>query len=164
MVEEVFRTRLLGLIQRMIDGGTKDLIPDSLKFKRDLTQEIVKIGLMVNQLDANIAVLSPDPDWQNGYLFDQVGPVDGQKPAPTAEVTTPVRTYDRKTRALGVARKFAEEGGRGSVTTAEVAAYLRQEGDEATTKGLSIAVGNILQRSGLWTKIGAGKYQFTGRM
>ncbi len=163
MVEEIFRTRLLGLIQRMIDGGTKDLILDSKKFKLDLTKEIVKIGLMVNQLDANIAVLAPSPDWKNGYLFDEVGPVGGQQPAPTGEVAAPVRTYDRKTRALGIARQLAQANG-GSVETAAVAERLKQEGDEATTKGLSIAVGNLLQRSGLWTRIGDGKYEFTGRM
>ena len=46
-----------------------------------------------------------------------------------------------------------------TVTSAEIATRLHTEGYEGSARDLSIAVGNVLSRSG-WDRVGGGLYEY----
>ncbi len=147
METDTFNERLLDILAAI--GQRRDPVDVraiALELKRDMTGEVSKMGAILFVLDQNIAHYVRDPTWRHGYLFDEAG-------VPAADAPTGIPRYDRRLRTLELA-----QAGQDPVSTEEIAAALRSEGDTTQPKPLAVAIGNILNRAG-WLRVRRGHYQ-----
>jgi hypothetical protein len=158
METDKFGERLLEVYAAMGKKETPESVRDKARaLKLEMTKVITDMWGTVNALDASVPLYARGLEWTNGYLFEELAASAVQASNGRGSIRPPA--YDRKTRTLEIADGLMKEG-KQTVQSDEIAELLRAEGDPA--KGLVVAIGNILNRSG-WRKVRRGLYEPTER-
>ena len=153
-MEDSFDISLRAITRKVAERAPKEeILTDARKLKIDLSQYAVELQVTLNTLDQLVSKFARDDDWVSGWWTPE------QATVATASTTVSgphFRRYDRARRTLEVAAGLGE----GSVTVlvSDIAGALRLEGEELDDRALATSVGNLLTRSGKWTRIGPGEY------
>ena len=110
-------------------------------------------------LDNLVARLIPVAEWVNCW-WDVAGSAIGSAGSPVRLI--PSHTSTRTRRVLEVAEDRNYDG-ESTVTSKGIAEQFRNDGYEGSVRDLSVSVGNILTRSKLWVRVGAGEYERVDR-
>ena len=154
MNDSTFNERLRAINKLIGENGSRDeVLAEAINLKNDIRVAMLGVWPIVFALDNLVTVFAPSPDWQPGLW--------PEAPASTGAGNPPVVAgrprYNRRTRTLQIANEMRDQGAE-RVRTDEIAARLRSEGDTSSIKGLEVAIGNILTRSGLWRWNGPREY------
>ena len=129
------------------EAPKEEILAKGMEIKAQIIEEWQQLGTDMHLLDTLIETFAPDEAWPSGW---KITPTPSPEKVKDAAKAAKIKTVIR------LATEIAGE--RGSVTSAEIADRLSEQGDSRPRKNMMVSVGNILGKSADWRKVGSGEY------
>lgn len=139
-------------------ASSEEVAQKAREIKTRLVTTWAEIMRTVSLLDSLVATFAPGEPWQAGLSYSSAPvpvPFTPRMVIPVPHMTTTAKGARVET-VLRIAKEFGAK--EPTVTSKQIAARLRSEGDQRPEKSVVTSVSNILARSKKWNKVHPGEY------